>query len=57
MSALIQALAVACGNVSHAARVLDVSRPTLYDLVREHDRAPERIRDKGAEEQDEASVK
>ena len=57
VSALTQALALACGNMSHAARVLDVSRPTLYDLLKQHDLAPERIKDQGAEEQDEAPAK
>jgi two-component system NtrC family response regulator len=34
--ALRQALAVADGNISEAARVLDTSRPTLYQLLKEH---------------------
>jgi two-component system, NtrC family, response regulator len=34
--ALRQALAIANGNISEAARVLDTSRPTLYQLLKEH---------------------
>lgn len=34
--ALRQALAVADGNISEAARMLDTSRPTLYQLLKEH---------------------
>ena len=34
--ALRQALAIADGNISEAARVLDTSRPTLYQLLKEH---------------------
>ena len=34
--ALRQALAVAEGNISEAARMLDTSRPTLYQLLKEH---------------------
>jgi len=34
--ALRQALAVADGNISEAARVLDTSRPTLYHLLKQH---------------------
>lgn len=33
---LRQALAIADGNISEAARVLDTSRPTLYQLLKEH---------------------
>jgi len=35
--ALRQALAIADGNISEAARVLDTSRPTLYHLLKQHD--------------------
>ncbi len=35
--ALRQALAIAQGNISEAARVLDTSRPTLYHLLKQHD--------------------
>jgi two-component system NtrC family response regulator len=35
--ALRQALAIAEGNISEAARVLDTSRPTLYHLLKQHD--------------------
>ncbi|WP_193369786.1 PEP-CTERM-box response regulator transcription factor [Pelagibius marinus] len=34
--ALRQALAIANGNISEAARVLDTSRPTLYQLLKQH---------------------
>jgi two-component system, NtrC family, response regulator len=34
--ALQRALAQAAGNVTQAAKLLDVSRPTLYDLMRYH---------------------
>ena len=34
--AVSKALTMANGNVSRAARLLDVSRPTLYDLIRYH---------------------
>jgi two-component system NtrC family response regulator len=34
--ALRKALAVANGNISEAARLLDTSRPTLYQLLKEH---------------------
>jgi two-component system, NtrC family, response regulator len=34
--ALRQALAIADGNLSEAARLLDTSRPTLYQLLKEH---------------------
>ena len=34
--ALRQALAIADGNISEAARVLDTSRPTLYHLLKQH---------------------
>jgi two-component system NtrC family response regulator len=33
---LRQALAIADGNISEAARLLDTSRPTLYQLLKEH---------------------
>jgi excisionase family DNA binding protein len=29
-------MAVADGNISEAARMLDTSRPTLYQLLKEH---------------------
>ena len=54
LSALTQALALARGNLSQAARLLDVSRPTLYDLLKQHDVAPERFKDPGAESDGEA---
>ena len=31
------ALAAASGSISHAAKILGISRPTLYDLVKELD--------------------
>jgi two-component system, NtrC family, response regulator len=34
--AMRQALAIADGNISEAARLLDTSRPTLYQLLKEH---------------------
>ena len=34
--AIASALALAQGNVSKAARILDISRPKLYDLMRSH---------------------
>ena len=34
--AVRQALAAAEGNVSKAAKLLDISRPTLYDLIQHH---------------------
>lgn len=34
--ALRQALAIADGNISEAARLLDTSRPTLYNLLKQH---------------------
>ena len=38
--ALMQALATAKGNISRAAKLLGVSRPTLYELMRTHDVRP-----------------
>lgn len=35
------ALALAGGNISNAARILKVSRPKLYDLLRQHDIKPQ----------------
>jgi two-component system NtrC family response regulator len=35
-SALHKALSFASGNISSAAKLLGVSRPTLYDLVKKH---------------------
>ncbi len=35
--AIGQALAQADGNISGAARLLGISRPTLYDLLKAHD--------------------
>lgn len=35
--AVTQAMIESAGNVSRAARILEVSRPTLYQLLREHD--------------------
>ena len=35
--AILQALAMASGNVSHAAELLGITRPTLYDLMDKHD--------------------
>ena len=34
---MIQALAMTSGNVSHAAELLGVTRPTLYDLMEKYD--------------------
>ena len=34
---MIQALALASGNVSQAADLLGVTRPTLYDLMEKYD--------------------
>ena len=33
---LVEALTRTAGNVTRAAREIDVSRPTLHDLVRKH---------------------
>lgn len=35
--AVTQAMIESAGNVSRAARILEISRPTLYQLLREHD--------------------
>jgi two-component system NtrC family response regulator len=35
--AITRALAVADGNISKAAQILDVSRPTLYQMIKEHE--------------------
>ena len=35
--AILQALAMASGNVSHAAELLGITRPTLYDLMDKYD--------------------
>ena len=35
--AVQRALAQSGGNVTQAAKLLDISRPTLYDLMRYHD--------------------
>jgi two-component system, NtrC family, response regulator len=35
--ALLQALAAADGNVTRAAALLGVSRPTVYDLIGRHE--------------------
>jgi DNA-binding NtrC family response regulator len=40
-----QALAEAAGNVSKAAALLGVSRPTLYDLIEDHAIAIKQLRD------------
>ncbi|MGF1476313.1 MAG: PEP-CTERM-box response regulator transcription factor [Geminicoccaceae bacterium] len=37
MGALKRALATTSGNISKAARLLGISRPTFYDLMRQHD--------------------
>lgn len=39
-AALEKGLRAAEGNVSHAARLLGISRPALYDLMRKHDLQP-----------------
>ena len=39
-TALTQALSAASGNISRAAKLLGVSRPTLYELMRTHDVRP-----------------
>ena len=36
-SAIRHALARADGNISHTAKLLGVSRPTLYDLLKSYD--------------------
>jgi two-component system, NtrC family, response regulator len=36
-SAIAQALARAEGNISNTAKLLGVSRPTLYDLLKSYD--------------------
>jgi len=38
--ALTHALSAASGNVSQAARLLGISRPTMYELMRTHDVRP-----------------
>ena len=35
--AILAALARTEGNISAASRLLGISRPTLYDLIRQHD--------------------
>ena len=35
--AVLNALSLADGNISRAARILKISRPKLYDLIRYHD--------------------
>ena len=35
--AVLNALSLADGNISRAARTLKISRPKLYDLIRYHD--------------------
>lgn len=37
---VLSALATAKGNISEAARILNISRPTLYDLMRNHGLKP-----------------
>ncbi len=41
-AAIRRAIATAAGNMSLAARMLGVSRPKLYDLLKQHDMQPER---------------
>jgi two-component system NtrC family response regulator len=35
-TALTRAMVEAQGNISKVAKLLDVSRPTVYDLMRQH---------------------
>jgi two-component system NtrC family response regulator len=51
---LIQALVRNAGNITRAARDVDVSRPTLHDLLRRHGIDASRYRAGGAESPDEA---
>jgi len=41
-AALRRALASAAGNLSLAARLLGISRPKLYDLLKQHGLQPDR---------------
>jgi DNA-binding NtrC family response regulator len=41
-AALRRALATAAGNLSLAARLLEISRPKLYDLLKQHGLQPDR---------------
>ena len=36
-AAIVRAMVLANGNVSKAAKVLDTSRPTLYQMLRQYD--------------------
>jgi len=44
-AALRRALAAANGNLSAAARILEVSRPKLYDLLKQYGMQPDRDSD------------
>ena len=50
---LIEALTRNAGNITRAARDIDVSRPTLHDLLRRHGIEADRFRRPGAPGQDE----
>jgi two-component system NtrC family response regulator len=56
---LVEALTRNAGNITRAARDIDVSRPTLHDLLRKHGIEADRFRRPGvpeAEEEDEPEV-
>jgi len=50
---LIDALTRNAGNITRAARDIDVSRPTMHDLLRKHGIEADRFRRPGAPESEE----